>query len=72
MNYSNPELIENSLYAFGWSHNEPVAVLNKRVYKNNLAIFINKNNEREDLMCWCYLFKARCCFSMLITGVKRL
>lgn len=56
MNYSNPELIENSLYASGWSHNEPVAVLNKRVYKNNLAIFINKNNEREDLMCWCYLF----------------
>lgn len=33
MNYSNPELIENSLYVSGWSHNEPVAELNKRVYK---------------------------------------
>lgn len=53
MNYSNPELIENSLYETGWSHNEPVAGLNKLLCKNYLffrPIDVNKNNKREDVL----------------------
>lgn len=63
----------------GWSHNEPVAVLNKRVDKNNFvfrAIEANKT-KREDIdvaNVVCNVTLTRRCVNtyVVITGVKRL
>ncbi len=60
VNYSNPEFIENSLCVTGWSHNEPVAVLNKRVYKNNFVFRAIVRNVVANVVCNVTMTR-RCC-----------